>query len=154
MKDISQTLLDLELKSLKMSDIGIMRMYIDYEIYAGGTFSLDDFKGKYVYVDVWAIWCEPCRVEIPYLEKVEKQYHDKNIVFVSIFIDKEKQRKIWRKMIVDKNMEVFSYWQKDKKFVDECAVFGNPRFILIDSEGNIVEQNDPLPSDSKIDRIV
>ena len=59
----------------------------DYENYKGGTTSLADLKGKYVYVDVWATWCGPCIAEIPSLKKLEKQYHGKNIQFVSLSVD-------------------------------------------------------------------
>ena len=45
---------------------------------------LEDLRGKYVYIDVWATWCGPCRGEIPYLQKVEEKYKGKNIEFVSI----------------------------------------------------------------------
>ena len=43
---------------------------------------LSDFKGKYVYIDVWATWCGPCRAEIPHLKKLEEHFHGKNIEFV------------------------------------------------------------------------
>ena len=61
--------------------------FTNYENYAGGTTSLEDLKGKYVYVDVWATWCGPCKREIPSLKKVEKEFHGKNIEFVSISVD-------------------------------------------------------------------
>ena len=57
-------------------------IFENYENHKGGTTSLSDFKGKYVYVDVWATWCGPCKREIPSLKKVEAQYHGKNIAFV------------------------------------------------------------------------
>merc|ERR1711916_38022 len=58
--------------------------FVNYENNAGGKTSLDDLQGKYVYIDVWATWCGPCIQEIPSLKKIEKQYHNKNIEFVSI----------------------------------------------------------------------
>ena len=40
------------------------------------------------YVDVWATWCGPCKAEIPSLQKLEGEYHDKNITFLSVSVDK------------------------------------------------------------------
>src|SRR5690606_4121574 len=45
--------------------------------------STDFFKGKFIYIDFWATWCKPCIKEIPDLVKLEKEYHDKNIEFIS-----------------------------------------------------------------------
>ena len=56
----------------------------------GKPVKLSDFKGKYVYLDIWATWCGPCRAEIPFLKKVEEKYHGKKIEFVSISIDEMK----------------------------------------------------------------
>ena len=75
----------------------------DYLNYAGGQTKLEDLKGKYVYIDVWATWCGPCLAEIPHLKKVEAAYHDKNIVFLSISIDVKKDYEKWKKFVTDKN---------------------------------------------------
>ncbi|WP_232758881.1 TlpA disulfide reductase family protein [Flavobacterium sp. ALD4] len=60
----------------------------DCDNYYGGKTKLEDFKGKYVYIDVWATWCGPCLAEIPSLKKIEEKFHDRNIAFVSISNDK------------------------------------------------------------------
>ncbi|TRX71441.1 TlpA disulfide reductase family protein [Carboxylicivirga sp. M1479] len=123
----------------------------NYENYAGGTSSLDDFKGKYVYIDLWATWCGPCKQEIPHLEKIEEMYHGKNIVFLSISTDKkEKGKQAWRKMVADKEMGGVQLIASDEQFTKEYSVSGIPRFILIDPEGNIVENSAPRPSDPKL----
>ncbi len=127
--------------------------FTDYENNAGGTTSLDDLKGKYVYVDVWATWCGPCIAEIPSLKKVEKQYHNKNIEFVSISIDRKDAHEKWKKMIVDKElggMQLFADNNWDSKFVQDYLIKGIPRFILIDPQGKIVSSNAPRPSDKKL----
>ena len=59
--------------------------FLNYENDAGGTSSLKDFKGNYVYIDVWATWCRPCIAQIPYLKKLEEEYKNKNITFVVCF---------------------------------------------------------------------
>lgn len=138
----------------------------NYENYAGGTTSLSDLKGKYVYVDIWATWCGPCKREIPSLKEVEKKYHGKNIEFVSISVDngrgykaatREESEKLakegWNKMVKEKELggiQLYSdkAWQSD--FVKNYKINGIPRFILIDPAGNIVSPDAPRPSSDKL----
>ncbi|MFS4455171.1 TlpA family protein disulfide reductase [Maribacter sp. 2304DJ31-5] len=120
--------------------------FTDYENYTSGTMSLDDLKGKYVYIDMWATWCVPCIREFPFLKELEKAYHDKNIEFVSISIDKQNAAGAWRKMIVDKELTGIQLLAKDETFVDAYRISGIPRFILIDPEGNIISADAPRPS--------
>ena len=125
----------------------------DYENHKGGTTKLDDLKGKYVYIDVWATWCGPCLAEIPSLKKVESQYHNKNIEFVSISIDTPKAYETWKKMVNDKELGGIQVIADDawkSKFVTDYAIEGIPRFILIDPNGNIVNADAPRPSNPKL----
>lgn len=127
--------------------------FVDYENYKGGTTSLDDLKGKFVYVDVWATWCGPCKAEIPFLKEVEEKYHDKNIEFVSISVDKSKDHDKWVKMIEEKEMggiQLFADKDWNSDFVKGYLIQGIPRFILIDTEGNIISANAPRPSSPKL----
>jgi len=125
----------------------------NYENFAGGTTSLDDLKGKFVYVDVWATWCGPCKREIPYLKELEGKYRGKKIEFVSISVDKSADHDKWQKMVKEKELkgiQLFSDKDWDSDFVKEYLIKGIPRFILIDPNGNIVNSNAPRPSDSKL----
>lgn len=125
----------------------------NYENYAGGTTSLDDLKGKFVYVDVWATWCGPCKAEIPYLKEVESKYHNKNIEFVSMSIDKASDHDKWKAMVAEKELkgiQLFADNDWNSQFVQDYLIKGIPRFILIDTEGNIVNSNAPRPSDPEL----
>jgi thiol-disulfide isomerase/thioredoxin len=127
--------------------------FVNYENNAGGTTSLDDLKGKYTYIDIWATWCGPCIGEIPSLKKVEKQFHGKNIQFLSISIDAKKDHQKWKEMIKEKELggiQLFADNLWDSKFVTDYFVKGIPKFILLDPQGNIVTANAPRPSDSKL----
>lgn len=125
----------------------------DYVNYAGGTSSLKDFRGSYVYIDVWATWCGPCKYEIPFLEKVEKKYHDKNIKFVSLSIDNKRDEQKWRDMIKAKNMggiQLLADKDYNSQFIKDYFIYGIPRFILLDPEGKIVDYDAPRPSEEKL----
>ncbi|WP_281231099.1 TlpA family protein disulfide reductase [Flavobacterium gelatinilyticum] len=127
----------------------------NYENYKGGTTKLADLKGKYVYIDLWATWCAPCRAEIPYLQKMEEKYHGKNIEFVSISIDKAKDHEKWKKFVADKNLggvQLFADKDWESEFVMSYGVTGIPRFILIDPKGNIVSSDASRPSDPQLEQ--
>jgi thiol-disulfide isomerase/thioredoxin len=125
----------------------------DYLNYVGGNTKLEDFKGKYVYIDVWATWCGPCRQEIPFLKKVEEKYHNKNIAFISISIDKLKDQEKWKTMIKEKELggvQLFADNDWNSKFVQDYKITGIPRFILIDPKGNIVKADAARPSSDEL----
>lgn len=138
----------------------------NYENYEGGTMSLSDLKGNYVYIDVWATWCGPCKAEIPSLKKVEKQYGGKNIVFVSISADNGRGYKAetqeeaaaaakegWKAMIAEKGMggiQLFADKAFRSDFLTAYKINSIPRFILIDPNGNIVDADAPRPSNDKL----
>ncbi len=127
--------------------------FVNYENHAGGTTSLDDLKGKYVYIDVWATWCGPCKAEIPFLKKVEEKYHGKNIHFVSISIDAAKDYDKWVKMVNDEELggiQLLGENDWNSKFVQDYLINGIPHFILIDPNGTIVKYSAPRPSNSKL----
>ncbi|MFV5696185.1 TlpA family protein disulfide reductase [Flavobacterium sp. LB3P122] len=125
----------------------------DYENYKGGKIALESLKGKYVYIDVWATWCGPCRQEIPSLQKVEAQYQGKNIEFVSISIDSMKDHEKWSKLVNEKQLggiQLLADKEWDSKFIKDYGIQGIPRFILIDPNGNIINSQAPRPSDTKL----
>jgi len=139
--------------------------FVNYEKFGGGKVSLDDFKGKYVYIDVWATWCGPCKREIPYLKTLTEEYKDKNIEFISISVDNGrgykndavKAKKGWEKMIREKETKWLQLyadkaWSSD--FIKAYGIRSIPRFILIDNEGRIVNANAPRPSNKKLKQII
>lgn len=125
----------------------------DYDNYEGGKTKLEDFKGKYVYLDIWATWCGPCIAEIPFLKKVEERYHDKNIAFVSISIDKLKDLEKWKTMVNKKELggvQLFANNDWNSDFIKAYGINSIPRFILIDPTGKIVSADASRPSSAEL----
>lgn len=113
----------------------------------GEMVTLDQFRGKPVYIDVWATWCVPCRKEIPYLKDLEKEYGSQ-IHFVSISIDQNKVA--WKNLVQKDGLNgVQLHYDGNEKFIEDYMIKGIPRFILLDKEGKIVSANAPRPSDQK-----
>ncbi|WP_066225395.1 TlpA family protein disulfide reductase [Formosa haliotis] len=136
-------------------------LFVDYANVDGSKTSLESLKGKYVYIDVWATWCGPCKAEIPALKALEKEYHDKNITFVSLSVDDdrshggswEKAKESWLAMVADKELsgvQVMAPEGWKSQFVTDYKIKGIPRFILIDPNGTIVDPSAPRPSDDKL----
>lgn len=49
--------------------------------------SLADYEGKVVLLNVWATWCEPCRVEMPSIEKLYHEFGPQGLVVVAVSVD-------------------------------------------------------------------
>lgn len=115
----------------------------------GKEWKLSDFRGKLVYVDVWATWCQPCKKEIPALKVLEKKYHGKPIVFLSISLDKAKDHQKWVNYVKNEELKGVQLIA-DKDFNSDVAkVYGInaiPRFMLFDKEGKIITTDAPRPS--------
>jgi peroxiredoxin len=51
------------------------------------TKTLDDYKGKVVLLNVWATWCEPCKVEMPSIEKLYREFGPHGLAVVGVSVD-------------------------------------------------------------------
>jgi len=134
--------------------------YLDYK---GGKKSLSAFKGTYVYIDLWATWCGPCIMQIPFLQSLEKEYHNKKIAFVSISTDEtrrsggswEAAEKKWRDFVKERALTGIQLWAgQDISFQQAYQVTGIPRFILLDKDGKIIDANAPRPSEPALKELL
>jgi thiol-disulfide isomerase/thioredoxin len=139
---------------MKMSKInGSVATTFNYVNAAGEKTKLEDLRGKYVYIDVWATWCGPCRGEIPSLARVEEKYKGKNIAFVSISVDEDKDFDKWKKFVTDKQLggiQLFADKNWNSEFITSFGINSIPRFILIDPKGIVLNADAPRPSDPRL----
>lgn len=111
----------------------------------GKIISLNDFKGKVVYIDFWGVNCGPCIYDIKnYVPQLHERYKDEDVVFINICVDsKEKE---WKKGLKRYNLDgvnlVAEGWAKNP-VCKEYNITGIPHYVLIDKNGNIVENNAP-----------
>lgn len=114
----------------------------------GKVFRLSDFRGKAVYIDVWATWCGPCCAEIPHMEKLAAHYaKDKRIELISISLDEDKAK--WEKKLAEDKPEWKQYICPDAFESELCRNYdinAIPRFLFFDKDGKVISLDAPRPS--------
>ena len=121
----------------------------------GNTHHLSDYKGKKVYIDVWATYCGKCLAEMPYVHEIEKDYKDKNWVFIMVSLDTDVEK--WKKKAKELGNLDHQFVVRDghhSQFNKDYRIGFAPRYIIVDSKGKLVNFNAPFPSDRKTRRIM
>lgn len=121
----------------------------------GKMVSLSSFKGKVVLIDVWATWCAPCKQQIPHLKKLEEEMKGKDIVFLCVSVDEEKDKAKWLETIKKENLGGIHLFASGwSKITQDYKIKGIPRFMLFDKKGNIVTVEAPRPSDPALKALI
>ena len=127
---------------------------IDFEMtdINGKKWHLSDFKGKALFIDIWATWCGPCCAEIPYVAKLVKHYaKNKKIEFLSISVDSNQAK--WKKKLAADKPEWKQFicpgdWKSP--LCKEYDITGIPRFLFLDKKGRVISLRAPFPSSPDI----
>jgi thiol-disulfide isomerase/thioredoxin len=110
----------------------------------GKEVDFSKFKGKYVYVDLWASWCGPCCREIPHLQALEKELEGSNVVCVSVSTDTDEEA--WKAKLVEANMHGNQLRDRDGSLGTALNVGGIPFFVIYDKEGKLHTYGAQRPS--------
>jgi peroxiredoxin len=116
---------------------------------SGKSVSLDDCRGKYVYIDFWTASSAACLREMPYYDPLTTDYKDKNIVFLGVCIESGKEA--WDKIMKEKKPMGIQIWL-DKEQTDlikkDFKITSKPTYVLIDKEGNYFESRASSPTEN------
>jgi thiol-disulfide isomerase/thioredoxin len=114
---------------------------------------LETFKGKILFIDVWATWCAPCKKEFTYKDELKKFLKDHSIEILYISVDNSTRESMWKTMIKYYNLEgnhirtnPLLYEEMENLLSEGSGSYGIPRYLLIDKEGKILEKNALPPS--------
>ena len=114
------------------------------------------FKGKKLYVDVWATWCAPCRKEFQYKDSLEIILEQHDITPLYISLDNENQNKKWKALVYANHLKGV-HFRANQAFIDDLKLYWGgekgkksfliPWYMLIDENGNILEKHARRPSE-------
>ena len=100
---------------------------------------LDEYLGKFLYLDFWGTWCKPCVNEIPKMKELYEELDLKKIAFLGIVQDKEESLTTFLERESIPWPQLYSDDQQN--FVDLYEITAYPTTFLINPEGIIVEKD-------------
>ena len=123
----------------------------------GKVCSLNDFKGKVIFVDIWATWCSPCIKALPHMSELqEKLGNNKNLIF--LFLSNDQDEKKWKNYLLEhpefKGVHLRARKEEDRPFENAWKGGGIPRYMLIDQEGKIIDAFAKNNSYKKLQEII
>lgn len=117
------------------------------------TFSdlIEEFKGQYILLDIWATWCHPCVEDFKHKDTIEEYMQDKNIITLYISIDPPKWEDRWRNSIKYNQLDGYHVRPNREFITDMWDVIGGyrgsiPRYVLINDKGKVFKASAARPS--------
>lgn len=126
----------------------------------GNEYTLSDYRGKVVVIDVWATWCGGCIEKLPYFLKIQEKYKDrKDIEFLTISIDQKSAYNRWKFALPRYNLTKITSLiappdDEVCTFSEDYNITGIPRYFIIDKEGKIVNVYCPSPTNRKFEEMI
>lgn len=135
---------------------GTIAMAPDFQLkdLQGHDVSLSQYRGKVVLVDFWATWCDPCRVEIPWLIELQEKYGPRGFTVLGVAMDDEGKSVVEpyvqkERFTVNGQPQAMNYpilLGNDDIGEKSYSVFGYPTSVLVARDGKQVKRFEGLTS--------
>src|SRR5688572_5340425 len=103
----------------------------------GNVLDVKDLKGKTIFLNLWATWCGPCRMEMPSIQNLYNQVDKEKIMFIMLSIDRQSDIEKIRSYIKDKEY-TFPVYTPASLLPNQLQVGMIPSTFVVDSTGRIV----------------
>ncbi|MEM1432272.1 MAG: TlpA disulfide reductase family protein [Pseudomonadota bacterium] len=105
---------------------------------AGGSATLDAYRGNWVVLNFWATWCAPCRVEMPMLSNLQTHFEGQPVEVVTVATGRNSPQGITRFFEDIEVSNLPEYRDPTQALARAMAVLGLPITVILDPEGNEV----------------
>ena len=123
-REMKVTTIDFESNMLQFSDL------------ENNIFTIQNFKGKNLFINYWATWCNPCLAEMPYMAELYEKYKDEeDIIF--LYLSREKLETIKDYIPKDESLQQLPIYKivTDDEFF---ATSGIPTTFIVNSDGEVI----------------
>ena len=103
----------------------------------GNVIDVNEFKGKTIFLNLWATWCGPCRMEMPSIQNLYNQVDNEKIMFIMLSIDQQSDYGKVKSYIKDKEF-TFPVYTPASILPNQLQVGMIPTTFVVDPEGRIV----------------
>ncbi|HEX7064496.1 MAG TPA: TlpA disulfide reductase family protein [Bacillales bacterium] len=107
----------------------------------GDQLSLNDFRGRYVLLNMWASWCAPCRQEASSLVRIDEAFSDKQLMVIGVNMTSQESSLSNVEAFVKKhNIRFPILLDQNGNVMDLYRVLGIPTTYLLDRKGRVMER--------------
>ncbi len=100
---------------------------------------MQQHQGKVVYLDFWASWCGPCRKSFPWMNAMQKKYHQQGFVVISINLDSDKQLAV--KFLQQTPAQFTIIYDNKGKLANKFQLKGMPSSFLFNRQGMLLSSH-------------
>jgi thiol-disulfide isomerase/thioredoxin len=104
----------------------------------GDRFTLDTFKGRWVFLHFWASWCGPCREEMPTIQRMSEGFSDDE--FAVLLVNTAEDEDTIFSFLAEIDTDLKSLMDADGQVTEKFRPRGLPTTILIDPQGLVQYQ--------------
>jgi peroxiredoxin len=117
----------------------------------GEKFNLEDSLGKKpIVISFWATWCEPCKKELPYVQKFYEKYSD-SVDVIAISIDTLKNKKVLTNTVKELGLKFPIGMDPDNKLRQKIYISDKvPFLVVIDKSGKVLLLKQGCPEPEKV----
>ena len=123
-------------EDMKVATIDFDSNMLQFSDLENNIFTIQNFKGKNLFINYWATWCNPCLAEMPYMAELYEKYKDEeDIIF--LYLSREKLETIKNYIPKDESLQQLPIYKiiTDDEFF---ATSGIPTTFIVNSDGEVI----------------